>query len=179
LGAFLDAESGTKGDSIDIFLKSTRYIADYIADIFNMFVIPQMVDLNFRIGTDRGYPKLRARRIGEWEDLRTLSFAIRNLVGADVIRADDVLEGHLRKEMDLPPADQKTTRTPIQVRPALASAPTTGTKGDSAQPIVPGTAPNGGQKQDAANNKPGMPRQTPKASVGTPRSNTGTDRSGG
>jgi hypothetical protein len=182
LGSFMDATTGTQDSNVDIFLKSTRYIADYIADIFNKHVIPQLVDLNFVLGADRGYPKLCARRIGEWEDLRTLSFAIRNLVGADVIRADDTLESHIRREMDLPQSDPTTARTPIQVRPALAGPPSTGTKGDSAQPVMPGaggTAPNGAQKQDASANRPGAPRQSKMPPKGPGSGGTGTDRSGG
>jgi hypothetical protein len=184
LGAFLDAESGTSDPNIDIFLKSTRYIADVICDIINKHVIPQLVDINFKLGASRGYPSLRARRIGEWDDLRTLSFAVRNLVGSDVIRADDVLEAHIRREMDLPAADPKTARTPIQIHPAPANAPeVTGSSNSSVVPSAgaTGTAVNGGDKQNAAANKPGLPRQSaPNAhpTSGTGTSNAGIDRSG-
>jgi hypothetical protein len=195
LGSFLDATTGTQDGNIDMFLKSTRYIAEMIADIFNKYVIPQMVDMNFKLGPDRGYPMLRARRIGEWEDLRTLSFAIRNMVGADVIRPDDRLEAHLRREMDLPAADPTTTRVPAN--PALsvekAARPATDAPTDpgaeAAAKHEPGTNPpgtsgsattaNGQQVQDAANNKSGGARQRNLPPVGTPRSNSGTDRSGG
>lgn len=182
LGSFMDAITGTQDGNIDIFLKSTRYLADYICDVFNKYVIKQLVDLNFRLGlnsTHRGYPRLRARRIGEWEDMRTLSFAIRNLVSIDAIRPDDNMEAQLRREMDLPPADPGTARTPIQVKPAAAAAPSTGTTGDSAQPLVPGqpgTTPGG--KQDMNANKVGAPRQTPSA-VNKPGGNAGRDVSGG
>src|SRR5712691_131068 len=74
LAPFMD-ESNVKPDSLDVYYKSTRYIASTICDTFNHFVIPKMVDANFSRG---GYPKLRVRRIGEWEDIRTMSFAFRN-----------------------------------------------------------------------------------------------------
>lgn len=183
LGSFLDAEGGTSDPNIDVFMKSTRYIADYVCDIMNKHVIKQLVDINFALGEDRGYPKLRARRIGEWEDLRTLSFAIRNMVGSDVIRADDILEAHIRREMDLPAADIKTARTPVNVTAQRAQAAGTGDAldGSSAQAVANGQQPSasGAPKQDAANNKPGMPRQTSKANVGLPGKNSGQDRSGG
>jgi hypothetical protein len=176
LGSFLDADSGTSDPNIDIFLKSTRYIADYICGIINKHVIKDMVDMNFALGATRGYPRLRARRIGEWEDLRTLSFAVRNLVGADVIRADDNLEAHLRREMDLPMADTASSRIPVIATPQSGTegADMTGQDGQGGQ-----ASASGKPKQDAANNKPGMPRQTSKANVGTPAPNAGTDRSGG
>jgi len=186
LGSFMDATTGTQDSNVDIFLKSTRYLAEYVCDIFNKFVIKQLVDLNFTLakGSTRGYPRLRARRIGEWEDIRTLSFAIRNLVSIDAIRPDDVMEAQLRREMDLPPADPKTARTPIQVKPAVAEAPTTGTANDSAQPAnpnepnTPGAARPMPGKQNMNANKVGAPRQTPSA-LNKPGGNAGRDASGG
>jgi hypothetical protein len=185
LGSFLDATTGTQDSNIDIFLKSTRYIADYIADIFNKHVIPQLVDMNFALGVQRGYPCLRARRIGEWEDLRTLSFFVRNLVSADVIRPDDTLESHLRREADLPLADPKTARTPILIKPQTAKSPLAPGEetaiSDAAMQSVTGTsstAASGQTKQNMAQNQPGATRQQPAAPMKT-QGNAGTDRSGG
>src|SRR5690606_24952374 len=93
----------------DLFLKSTRFIADIVCDDFNLYAIPQLVDYNFS-RLPNGYPKLRARRIGETEDQRTLTFAIRNMVGAGVIEPDDELEAFVRKELDLPAKDFDTAR---------------------------------------------------------------------
>lgn len=176
LGAFLD-DSGASKDATDIFLKSTRYIAEFIADIFNRHVIPQLCDFNFARG---GYPMLRARRIGEWEDLRTLSFVLRNLVGADILRPDRPMEEQLRKEMDLPPIDEATARVPLQVRPPVAAPPQTGTPDNNATipAQVPGTSQNG-LPQQSGPDKVGGPRQQKNPPIGTPRSNSGTDRSGG
>lgn len=184
LGSFMDATTGTQDSNVDIFLKSTRYLAEYVCDIFNKFVIKQLVDLNFVLakGSSRGYPRLRARRIGEWEDIRTLSFAIRNLVSIDAIRPDDVMEAQLRREMDLPPSDPKTARTPTLVRPARGQMPT-GNPGDVVEG-APGQPdpnnPNATQpgKQDMNANKVGAPRQTPSA-MNKPTGNAGRDASGG
>jgi len=187
LGSFMDATTGTQDANIDIFLKSTRYIADFVSDVINTHVIPQLVNMNFRLGNARQYPCLRARRIGEWEDMRTLSFAIRNLIGADAIRPDDVLEAHLRKEMDLPPIDPTTIRTPVMIRPPMANSPlvpgeetavTDQAIAKAAQDQqAPGTAPNGQPMGKGA--QAGAPRQQPLPPVGKPKGNAGLDRSGG
>lgn len=150
-----------KEDSMNMFYKATRYIASTIADTFNRYVIKQLVDFNFSRGS---YPTLRARRIGENEDLRTWSFAFRNLVGANAVIPDDELEAFLRIELDLPPADPKTKRLPKALQPTPAP-------GDPGAPIDP-----------SVNTKPprvGMPRQKDKPPVGTPQQNAGSDRSGG
>ncbi|HVI77437.1 MAG TPA: hypothetical protein VM715_04625 [Candidatus Acidoferrum sp.] len=91
----------------EMFEKSTRYIADIVADVINRYAIPQLVDYNWSSG---GYPVLKVRRIGETVDWRILSFALRNLVGADILRPDDSLEEWVRDEMDLPYYDPDTVR---------------------------------------------------------------------
>src|SRR5258706_264507 len=88
------------------------------------YVIPQLVDFNFSRG---GYPKLRVRRIGEEEALRTTSFAVRNFVGANIIRPDDKLEKFIRSELDLPLADPDTVRLPPT--PQAGGGNTAGTPG--------------------------------------------------
>ena len=109
LGNFMGA--GTRNRSsvqVDLFLKAMRFIADIIADVINKYAIPELVDYNFSGAP--GYPRLGVRRIGETTDWRTLSFAIRNFIGASVIRPDDPLEEWVRKEMDLPPLDEDSIR---------------------------------------------------------------------
>jgi hypothetical protein len=139
-------EGTTNEEEQAMFLKATRFIADIVCETFNLYVIPQMVDYNFMRA---GYPKLRARRIGESADWRTLSFAIRNLVGAQAIVPDDKLEETLRDEMDLPPIDPETARKP----------PTPQAPGDPKAPEA------------------GPPKQSPPSSQ--PPKNNGTDHSGG
>jgi hypothetical protein len=146
--------------SIDMFFKSTRYLANTVAGIINKFVIRQLVDYNFkRVG--KKYPKLRARRIGEWNDLRTFSFAVRNFVGAGLITPDDRLEAQLREEADLPQQDFATSR------------------------IVATPQNPGGDPQDTnvpSKPKPpkvGPPRQKARPPVGPSRGNSGRDSSGG
>jgi len=156
LAAFLaDTGQGSKDVDLDLFLKATRFIADIVCQTVNDYAIKELVDFNFTGVKD--YPKLRARRIGESADWRTLSFAIRNFVGANIIRPDDVLEANIREEMDLPPADEATVR-------------------ETATPQAPGEAAAGKPGNGEAP-KAGPPRQGP-AKAQLPASNAGADRSG-
>jgi hypothetical protein len=150
LASFISASASNDTD-VDLFLKATRFVAEIVADTINCYLVPQLVDFNFP--KVKNYPKLKARRIGEAADWRTMSFALRNLIGARVIRPDDVLEDTLRNEMDLPPVDEETIR-------------------ETETPQMPG---EGGDQSD----EPGPPRQNPNPPVGPPRGNAGTDRSGG
>jgi len=172
LAPFLE-DSSVDPKSTDMFLKSTRYIALAICDIFNHHVIPQLVDFNFVLGKDRKYPKLRVRRIGEWEDMRTMSFAFRNFVGADGIRPDDPLEDFLRREIDLPPRDPATSR---KVTPGDQEGE--GDEGEPGAPSMnPGDDPN--QPNPAGPPRVGPPRQSALPPVNPGRRTTGRDRSGG
>jgi hypothetical protein len=155
LAAFL-SQSGSKDVDLDLFLKATRFIADIVCQTFNDYLIKELVDYNFA-GVKK-YPHLRARRIGESADWRTLSFAIRNFVGAGIIQPDDVLEKNIREEMDLPALDEATIRK--------TETPQGGPGNSEAGKPGAGAAP-----------KAGPPRQgPPKAKL--PAGNAGTDRSG-
>lgn len=174
LAGFLDSAATTKEEDQTLFLKATRFIADVICDTFNLYLIPQLMEYNFqRVGT----PRLRARRIGEQADWRTLSFAIRNLIGAGVIRPDDRLEEYLREEMDLPKADVKTMRV-VQTPQGGPQTPATVPNATPGSPVgAPGVA--GQQKQDSNTNTVGLPRQSPLPPVGLPKQKAGLDTSGG
>jgi hypothetical protein len=148
LGTFLD-EGGNQEKAQEFFLKATQFIADQIRDVFNKYAIPQLVDFNWKTVTE--YPELRVRRIGDFTDWRTMSFAIRNFVGANVLRPDDDLEEWIRQEMDLPKVDPDTIR-------------------EVATPQGGGALPRGARV--------GPPRQGPPSSQ-PPRSTPGIDKSGG
>ncbi len=117
LAQFMNQAGG--GNSIvsqqDMFLKATRYIADTIRDVINRYCIPQLVMWNW--GERDIYPELCVRRIGDTTDWRTISFALRNFIGAGVVVPDETLESWIRDEMDLPKADTNTSR--VQVTPQL------------------------------------------------------------
>jgi hypothetical protein len=164
LAPFLE-DSSVDPKSTDMFLKSTRYIGQSITDIFNKHIIPELVDLNFKLGATREYPTLHVRRVGEQEDLRTMSFTLRNLVGADVIRPDDTLEDFMRFELDLPERDEATAR--IVIAPEQ----------DEEDPDQPGSEPNKPNKPEPG--RTGLPRQKKTPSMNAGKANTGIDKSGG
>jgi hypothetical protein len=115
LGQFLNqmtSAASAQEDQQTLFLKSTRFIAEVVRDVFNKFAIPTLVNYNWPKVTE--YPELRVRRIGDTMDWRTTSFAMRNFVGAGILRPDDPLEQWVRDEMDLPPMDLESTRIIVQ-----------------------------------------------------------------
>jgi hypothetical protein len=161
LAPFMD-DSGSDDSSMDMFFKSTRYLAKTVANIINKHIITQLVDLNFTRGE---YPTIRARRIGEWNDLRTWSFAFRNLVGSGALIPDDPMEAFIRDELDLPPADPATARIVPTPQGALGSGDG-GVGGDTNKPAPPKPA------------RVGPPRQNRTPPGGTGRSNLGRDAGG-
>jgi len=157
-------EDISNSDQQIIFLKATRYIADIICSVHNKHFIPELVRLNF--GKDiTKFPKLKARRIGEYEDWRQMSFALRNMIGARVIEPDDPLEASMRDEMDLPIKDPDTVRQ-VETPQAPGTESTAGASNTST--IDPNKDPA----------KPGMPKQAPVPKVAPPGKNAGFDHRG-
>lgn len=181
LASFTNSQHPTKEEDQTMFLKSTRFMADIVREVFNLHLIPKMIDANFlRVG----YPKLRARRIGEEEEQRVLSFSVRNLIGAGAIIPDDVLEDYLRDQMDLPVRDIATSRI-ANVRETVQAipGPQGGKEGvanpaDTAVPGTPQAGPGASQSGKGSGAKVGAARQTPPTAK-PPAANAGTDRSGG
>jgi hypothetical protein len=109
MGGFLtEMERSDAQVMLDIFMKSSRYLADIIREVINKFAIPELISYNWPNVND--FPELRVRHIGQVTDLRTISFTVRNLVGAGVIKPDDQLEEFMRDLNDLPRRDKATTR---------------------------------------------------------------------
>ncbi len=169
LAAFL-TDGGPEEEGEDIFLKSTRFIAETVQDVFNKYAIPQLVDFNW---SRVGYPTLKARRIGEHADWRTQSFAIRNLIGAGVIRPDDRLEKWMRDEMDLPPVDPETVR--IMETP---QAPDASLDSGTSTPGSGTTNPPAGAPGAPSVPRPGLPRQSLARNMNFRPGRVGLDRSG-
>lgn len=191
---------GAREEDLVMFLKASRFVADIVAETFNQYLIPQMVRYNWP-EVER-IPKLRVRRIGESADWRTLSFALRNLIGAGVIIPDETLEANMREEMDLPALDKDTARlintpqNPYDINEDV---------GDEEDGVDDRDGDGEGDKTHNQNNPnynrnrlkrrsrdkkqqgaiAGLPRQTPvgggktKNSFGLPRGNSGRDGSGG
>lgn len=135
---------GETGEAVsaghELFQRSTRYIAEIIRDVFNKYCIPELVNYNW--DTDV-YPELRVRRIGDTQDWRIISFALRNLIGAGVVRPDDDLETWIRDEMDLPLADTGSMREVMSPQQARVGLPRQSTAAGSTQGKTPGGSRTG------------------------------------
>ena len=159
-------------DKQTMFLKATRFIAQIVVDTINEHLVPQLVDYNF---SRAGYPKLCVRQIGEQADQRTWSFAMRNLIGANIIQPDDKLEDYAREIMDVPVKDPTTTRIGtvserVSVQGELAPKPGDASAADAApQPTGPG----------APGTTPQPTRQTKPGTTSPANANKGKDTSGG
>lgn len=185
LGNFIDVESSRgKDEDHTMFMRSTRFLASCVEDVFNSYCIPQLVDYNFS-RVPNGYPELKARRIGEQEDWRTMSFTVRNLVGAGALTPDDDLEDALREETDLPPRDPATSRdvanpqgAPVEGQATVPSSPA-GSAGARPPAANQQRGASGANVPSTPKPSPAQtPRQNPSPVVSVPRGNAGVDRSG-
>jgi hypothetical protein len=158
MAPFLDKAVGA--DEMFTFHAACRFIADILTDTFNHYLIPQLIGYNFeRVGK----PKIRASGIGSKADLRTLSFALRNFVGAKLIEPDLRLETYLRDISDLPPKDEATARREL----VTPQAP-----GGGRQAAVPTVPVAGAPRQSQADNMK-------QAQTAGNNGNVGRDTSGG
>lgn len=89
----------TAATQVDMFMKALRYIANYIADIINMYLIPELVVWNF---PTTNFPKLQVKNLGETKDLQMLAAAFANLLSQGGIEMDDPTENYFRKVFDMP-----------------------------------------------------------------------------
>lgn len=105
LAQFLDLGSGSTGsralssDHSDAFFKSIQAHADYIAEIFNDHIIPQLIDLNFN--NVMKYPTLKATGIQKI-DIAKVSKAIVDYTDKGLLHGSIDLENFLRKTLSLP-----------------------------------------------------------------------------
>jgi hypothetical protein len=148
MAPFLDKPVGA--DEMGTFHAACRFIAGIIQDTFNQYAIPQLIAYNFeRVGV----PILRATNIGSKADLRTLSFALRNFVGANLVKPDDRLEKYLRDIADLPPIDPATIREVVTPQAAQGNQGGSGTAtGANVGPPRQSTAAGMDQSRNAGNN---------------------------
>lgn len=89
----------TGASAMDMFLKSMRYIANMICEVFNLYLIPNLVAYNFP--TDQ-FPRMQVRNIGEVKDLQMWATAMANLVDKNILTMDDESEQFVRKLVDWP-----------------------------------------------------------------------------
>lgn len=121
-------------DHSDLFMQSLITTARGIADGFNKYAIPQLVDLNFDNVDD--YPKLNFAGIDE-ADAKGLADTYKVLIDAGALKPSDQDEQYLRELLKLPERDQ--TEDPI-------------TKDPNAEPVVPPVDPNAKDAEVDPNN---------------------------
>jgi hypothetical protein len=182
LGQFINADRQVQQE---IFLKATRFIAEIVRDVINKYCIPQLVRYNW--GEREAYPELKVRRIGDTVDWRTISFAMRNFVGAGILTPDEEMEKWIRNEMDLPAMDTDTAR--IIIQPVVTNEIPDGTPDGfpgSGDATTAATRENKGvgttvnAPRGNAANSPQLPRVGPprQAPVGTSTQARGTGSNG-
>lgn len=92
----------------DFFTLSLQTVALQIADVTTQHVIEDMVDVNW--GSDEPAPKLVFDEIGSKHP--ATAEAIKAMLDAGAITADEALETHLRTVYGLPSSDPETRREP-------------------------------------------------------------------
>lgn len=108
----------------DFFVLSLQTLAQQIADTATQHIVEDLVDINF--GPTEPAPRVVFDEIGSRQ--AATAQALKALVDAGLITADDVLKETVRQQYGLPPVDAATT-----VKPPAPAAP--------AQPTLPGIDP--------------------------------------
>lgn len=127
----------TGGTQTDIYMKALRYVANYIVDVINMYLIPELVVWNFP--TNR-FPKLQVRNIGETRDLQMLGSGISNLFSQNALSPSLATENWIRKVFDMPEITQEEFDA-AQAAAVEGSAQKGGVKKSNGQPGKPVNAP--------------------------------------
>ena len=115
LAEFLNLGAGDTGswalseDKTTFFLMALRASANNIADTFNRYLIPQMVDYNF--AGVKVYPKLGYSQL-ESRNAQGVADAVAKLLQTGGITADRDLEQAIRASLDLPPAPEAPSTAP-------------------------------------------------------------------
>jgi hypothetical protein len=117
----------TAGAQQDIFVKSVKYIANYIAEQFNMYCVPELVVYNFKT---TNFPRVKVRNIGDTRDLQMFASAVANLFAQSVLTGDEETENWVRSVFDMPVKAAGTrpesADDPLAAKAAQAQANTNG-----------------------------------------------------
>jgi hypothetical protein len=90
----------------DFFTLSLQTLAQSVADVVTQHIIEDLVDLNW--GTAEPAPRLVFDEIGSRQ--AATATAVKALIDAGAVTADEVLEGALRQQYGLPQQDKATSR---------------------------------------------------------------------
>lgn len=146
----------TGGSQTDIFMKALRYVANYIVDVINMYLIPELVIYNF---PTTNFPKLQVRNIGETRDLQMFGAAIANLFSQSALTGTLETENWIRRVFDMPLITQAEYDAAVAAAAASATSATS-TNGASANG-KPAPPQKGGVKQQKGTGNVGKPPNAP------------------
>lgn len=176
LGLQAGGGRNTASTGSDMFMKAMKYLANWIAQMFNMYLIPELVVWNF---PTNNYPTLKVRNIGETRDLQMLGAALANLFSQQGITPDLETENWIRDTFDMPRKKagaiptQPVTREQIRLDQYIGQGP------GADQPGAGTTAPGGTTMQspnqptgNGKGKKGNVPRVTRTGNVGVPPSGT-------
>jgi hypothetical protein len=152
----VDSPSGgraTAGNQTDMFLKTLRFVANYIVEVVNMYLIPELVVWNYKTNS---FPQLKVRNIGEMRDLQMLGSALGNLFSQDALTTDLPTENWVRRVFDMPAKqlDAEQTVTP-PAPPVGGLTQGGGSNGAQTKPAQPTTSQKGTVKRGSG--QPGKP----------------------
>jgi hypothetical protein len=83
----------------NLYEKSLKYVANFICDCFNLYLIPKLVAYNYDTAE---FPKLRVRNIGEIKELQMWASALSNLISQNAVTVDYEFEQWVREQIDAP-----------------------------------------------------------------------------
>ncbi len=125
---------GLSRDQSQLFLDSLSSSADQFASTFNLYAIPQLLDLNFRGLKREDYPRLEHSRIGQ-RDVRWFGRSLGELARYGLLTPGVELEEHIREILDLPDIPEEQLSLPVN-NPTV-DFDVTQARGKTQQPAVP------------------------------------------
>ena len=137
----------TGGVQSDTYMKALRFVANYICDVVNMYLIPELVVWNY---PTKSFPQLQVRNMGETKDLQMLGSALANLVAQEAITMDTPTEDWVREVFDMP---KKQPNAPGQRVPGRENILLQGSATD-AIPGIPASAQTQRTGNGSGNGKP-------------------------
>jgi len=108
----------TGATQADMFMKSTRHVANYVADTYNMYLVPELVVWNYNT---KSFPKVNVRNVGETRDLQMLGSALANLFAQGGLTPDIQTEDWIRAVFDMPRKNPSEYVQPV-IAPATSDA---------------------------------------------------------
>lgn len=135
-------------DLSDFFLAGIEHVAHKVRDMVNMFLIPELCNLNF--GPLPAYPKLKVSGISDKAG-KELAEVLHYLVSANVLEPDDPLEEQMRKRYGL-------SKKSVLGKRQAPVGPNAGFIGPDGQVVVPGQPDDPNAEPGAKpGGKPGKP----------------------